>query len=550
MRLPRRLTLPRRSGRPHLAPWSALALGVSLVALVLLLVGGLIVLSVTWRSRDPQPEEQASHAAPADTPPGGQRAVDLPTPSPEAAALSDTATAEANRAPADREAVARQLTQLPNARWTFAAQRAQRQTFMPTLPVPRRVIPTIPTTALGFGWPLRGVITSTFSDEHPLGIDIAPGESLGLVLAARDGVVLVAGGDACCGYGYFVLLDHGNGLTSLYAHLRDAPSVRPGEWVERGTVLGVAGNTGKSEGVHLHFEVRVGGLPVDPQAVLTAGQLTPLQPRSEVAATAPAPEPSAAPAPSPAPADAQTEEPGAASPDPEDSAAQREDDSPSATAATGGSRTTSRVAAAAQPTRSPAPSPASSAPSSPASTPVATPSPSATPVPSATPTPSPTPTPNGGTSAQASSAQHSTPAATPVATPTSTPVASASPSPRPCSVVRFRTGAERAAGAPSQSSFVTLEADEDAIISLVAERCAADGPVTVIAKPVEGQRCIAALHGPGGELQRRLTLQTDESTGNAARDPGEVRWLLSAAEVEPGAIVRLTCAPSQAGAGG
>ncbi len=81
------------------------------------------------------------------------------------------------------------------------------------------------------------------------------------VFAAADGTVLSAGTRG--GYGTTVLLDHGGGMTSVYAHL-SALAVRAGERVEQGDAVGLVGSTGNSTGPHLHFEVRVNGLPRDP----------------------------------------------------------------------------------------------------------------------------------------------------------------------------------------------------------------------------------------------------------------------------------------------
>jgi murein DD-endopeptidase MepM/ murein hydrolase activator NlpD len=64
-------------------------------------------------------------------------------------------------------------------------------------------------------------------------------------------------------YGLTVVVDHGFGYQTLYAHLR-RPLVRAGQRVRAGQVVGEVGSTGRSTGPHLHFEVRYQGLPVDP----------------------------------------------------------------------------------------------------------------------------------------------------------------------------------------------------------------------------------------------------------------------------------------------
>ena len=80
--------------------------------------------------------------------------------------------------------------------------------------------------------------------------------------AAAGGVVLSAK-DSNNGYGNCVIIDHGNGITTLYAHLNSC-SVKEGDVVEAGDEIGLIGSTGYSFGPHLHFEVRIDGSPVDP----------------------------------------------------------------------------------------------------------------------------------------------------------------------------------------------------------------------------------------------------------------------------------------------
>lgn len=111
-----------------------------------------------------------------------------------------------------------------------------------------------------FAWPLRGRFTQVFGGKHR-GIDIAT--SYGApVYAAGDGVVARAGW-LFTGYGYSVLIRHGEGLETLYSHLK-GPSVQVGQRVSRGQVIGAVGSTGRSTGPHVHFEVRRQGVVVDP----------------------------------------------------------------------------------------------------------------------------------------------------------------------------------------------------------------------------------------------------------------------------------------------
>ncbi len=83
--------------------------------------------------------------------------------------------------------------------------------------------------------------------------------------AAAAGTVILTGPNG--GYGNLVVVDHGNGISTAYAHLSSI-SVSVGQSVGQGTVVGGMGTTGNSTGVHLHFEVRVNGSPVDPLGYL------------------------------------------------------------------------------------------------------------------------------------------------------------------------------------------------------------------------------------------------------------------------------------------
>jgi len=81
------------------------------------------------------------------------------------------------------------------------------------------------------------------------------------IKAAADGVVTVAGSYG--GYGNAVMINHGNGTVTLYGHLSEI-KVEEGKEVKQGDVIGLSGNTGRSTGPHLHFEIRENGQPVDP----------------------------------------------------------------------------------------------------------------------------------------------------------------------------------------------------------------------------------------------------------------------------------------------
>lgn len=89
------------------------------------------------------------------------------------------------------------------------------------------------------------------------------------VLAAAAGVITIS--DRHYDYGNMVEIDHGGELSTRYAHL-SAISVKPGQIVKRGQVIGALGNTGRSTGPHLHFEVRMLGVPQNPARFLEKGQ--------------------------------------------------------------------------------------------------------------------------------------------------------------------------------------------------------------------------------------------------------------------------------------
>ena len=123
------------------------------------------------------------------------------------------------------------------------------------------------------GWPVSGEITSPYGYRvHPIwgttiyhsGIDIGVDEGTP-VHAADSGVIVWAGWMG--GYGYAVVIDHGNGLSTLYGHNSEL-AVDEGQSVSKGQVVAYAGSTGNSTGPHVHFEVRENGDPVDPMGYL------------------------------------------------------------------------------------------------------------------------------------------------------------------------------------------------------------------------------------------------------------------------------------------
>lgn len=129
-------------------------------------------------------------------------------------------------------------------------------------PRPRQMTPGAGSvTASGqFVWPTQGIITQYFSWYHPA-IDIAnPAEPLDV--AADSGTVVHAGWDTT-GYGNMVMIDHGNGYKTLYAHLSQIMVV-VGQTVAKGQVIGRMGSTGHSTGPHTHFEIILNGVHVNP----------------------------------------------------------------------------------------------------------------------------------------------------------------------------------------------------------------------------------------------------------------------------------------------
>ena len=118
------------------------------------------------------------------------------------------------------------------------------------------------------GWPLRGNITSRYGPRgggFHTGIDI--GASRGTpTYSAGNGTVIFAGWGSG-GYGNLVIIDHGNGLTTKYAHLASI-NVKMAQNVSRGAVVGTVGTTGRSTGPHLHFETNVNGRHVNPTRYL------------------------------------------------------------------------------------------------------------------------------------------------------------------------------------------------------------------------------------------------------------------------------------------
>jgi murein DD-endopeptidase MepM/ murein hydrolase activator NlpD len=123
-----------------------------------------------------------------------------------------------------------------------------------------------PAGPAAFLWPAHGTITTPFTPGGHPGIDIGILRSLRVTAAAEGRVLRVGEPTGFEGYGRIVYVDVGGGYTTLYAHLARA-WVWPGEIVEAGQGLGVAGCTGYCTGTHLHFEVRLHGFAVNPMRI-------------------------------------------------------------------------------------------------------------------------------------------------------------------------------------------------------------------------------------------------------------------------------------------
>ncbi len=129
----------------------------------------------------------------------------------------------------------------------------------------------------GYTWPVPGYhrITSGFTDSqgraHVHGaIDIAGAGIYGApIVASGSGRVIVANaGGWGGGYGHYVIIDHGNGKSTLYGHMSNV-CVKTGQSVSAGQQIGNVGNTGFSTGPHLHFEYRVNGIRTNPSCIVS-----------------------------------------------------------------------------------------------------------------------------------------------------------------------------------------------------------------------------------------------------------------------------------------
>jgi murein DD-endopeptidase MepM/ murein hydrolase activator NlpD len=132
----------------------------------------------------------------------------------------------------------------------------------PEPPAPVAGGPTAPSSG-ELDWPLRGVLYAHFGkkgNEPHDGIDLAAPTGTP-VKTAGAGRVIYAGEQR--GYGLIVIIEHTNGLVTVYAHNRDL-RVKSGQVVRTSQVVATVGESGRTSGPHLHFEVRKDGTPMDP----------------------------------------------------------------------------------------------------------------------------------------------------------------------------------------------------------------------------------------------------------------------------------------------
>lgn len=135
-------------------------------------------------------------------------------------------------------------------------------------PPPPGTVPAVPSTSgSGFIWPVRGTLVSPFGQRwgrlHS-GIDIAAPAGTPIA-ASSSGQVVYAG--SMSGYGLIVVIQHAGGIATAYAH-NSSIAVSVGQTVTQGQTIAAVGCTGRCFGDHVHFEVRVGGSPVDPMGYL------------------------------------------------------------------------------------------------------------------------------------------------------------------------------------------------------------------------------------------------------------------------------------------
>jgi len=306
-------------------------------------------------------------------------------------------------------------------------------------------------------WPLANYFISDYFGTRGgghMGIDLAAGamEPIG---AAAPGVVVVSQ-DNYFGYGSAVVVQHADGYQSVYGHMTyGSRTVEVGDWVETGDHLGGVGNTGHSFGNHLHFEVRLNGVPIDPYPLLTGGSAAPVEIKPGIPVP-PDPGPTQQPEPpqQPTPSDEPTEAPSpskAPSPSPSEAPKPTKTPSPSPTKAPSPS-----------PTKTPSPSPTDKPTPTkepqPTKAPEPTKEPSPTTAPEPTKEPAPTTAPEPTTEPAPSTAPEPTKDAQPTQTSEPTPKQSAPVGPVETPTA---TAAPKTTSEPTQSPTPTESASQE-----------------------------------------------------------------------------------------
>ena len=129
----------------------------------------------------------------------------------------------------------------------------------------------------GIVWPVKGAITLEFGQINlpyqpfHTGIDIAsPSRQIGnQITPFMEGKVIYAG-EISWGFGKHIIIDNGNNIQSIYAHLNKI-YVYPGQEIKPGDIIGEEGETGWATGPHLHFQINIFGIPVNPRIFLGEG---------------------------------------------------------------------------------------------------------------------------------------------------------------------------------------------------------------------------------------------------------------------------------------
>lgn len=133
------------------------------------------------------------------------------------------------------------------------------------MPEARAIATAVPVSQVAGGtgqflWPAGGAITQ-YPVWYHMALDIANSAAPGIAAAGAGKVILVE--RQRYAYGWYIIIDHGDGFSTLYAHLSEI-YVEMGQSISRGQIIGKMGSTGRSTGIHLHFEVRKNGVAVNP----------------------------------------------------------------------------------------------------------------------------------------------------------------------------------------------------------------------------------------------------------------------------------------------